>query len=185
MRSAWKVRVAGWMRRGQAARGMAPATRSARAIVVRIGARRRIVTRARLIRRAHRSSPQRKIRSANSFSGSRAKRSAAVSPALRSIRMSRGPSRPKEKPRSAVSSCSDEAPRSNRTPSNTLPASTSWVSSSYRPCRSLTRGPNGARRSRARARAPASRSTPRRVPDGWLAWRMASACPPRPTVASR
>ena len=46
-----------------------------------------------------------------------ASHSAALSPESGSMRMSSGPSLPKEKPRSATSSCGDDTPRSNSTPS--------------------------------------------------------------------
>ncbi len=69
------------------------------------------------MRREKRSSPYWKMASASSRSVDRATRSAAVSPPLRSMRMSSGSSRWKLKPRPGASNCSDDTPRSASAPS--------------------------------------------------------------------
>ena len=115
IRSAWNVRVAGWMRQRP---GMLSArtTTSASCLVVEMGTRSRIRAIARAILRAPRSSPNSKIRSASSGSESWFTRSAAVTPLLWSIRISSGASDEKLNPRSIRPSCSDDTPRSASTP---------------------------------------------------------------------
>src|SRR5512145_1645081 len=123
------------------------------------------------------------MRSASSRSDRRFTRSAAVSPQLRSIRMSRGPSFRKEKPRSGSSSWSELTPRSRRIPSGfsgprclARLRQSSWMK--------RTRSVCGASVSRARACVSASRSTPMRRPVGALRFRISHACPARPSVPS-
>src|SRR5262245_22316644 len=113
-RSAWKVRVAGWMAPGRA--WTTRPTISASARVVRMGASVRARTIARATARAWRSSPSIVMIAARSRSEARATTSAAVA-AEPPMRMSSGPSRRKEKPRSPSSSCIEETPRSNTMPS--------------------------------------------------------------------
>src|ERR1700674_3819336 len=103
------------------------------------------------------------------------------------MRMSRGPSRRKLKPRSGGPSCSDETPRSKSRPATaprSTPSSASTCSSRWKlPCASCARLPNGASRPAARRSASGSRSRPTSRAAGPRA-SSASACPPRPTVAS-
>src|SRR5579871_3143556 len=97
IRSAWNVRVAGWMSPGLLR--TTRATMSASARVERIGASLRVRTMARATARACRSSPSMAMIEARSRSDTWATRSAALGPAL-SMRMSSGPSKRKENPRS-------------------------------------------------------------------------------------
>ena len=114
MRSAWNVRVAGWIAPGRACTTRATISASAR--VVWIGASRRAATMARATARAWRSSPSVAMMVARSRSEAAATTSAALGPS-RPMRMSSGPSCRKENPRSASSSCIEETPRSKTTPS--------------------------------------------------------------------
>ena len=115
MRSAWNVRVAGWMSSGACA-----TTRADDLGERRGGDDRRLFARARRWRgrraRECRSSPSWKMMSARSRSDACATTSAALGPSP-PMRMSSGPSRRNEKPRSASSSCIEETPRSSTTPS--------------------------------------------------------------------
>ncbi len=99
--------------------------------------------------------------------------------------MSSGASWAYAKPRSASSSCIEETPRSNRTPSTrSMPrrSSTSGISS-YTACTRVARSPNGASRSPDSFSACGSRSTATsRTSGNWVS--SASLCPPRPSVAS-
>src|SRR5712692_4949890 len=113
--------------------------------------------------------------------------SAAVAARSGSARMSSGPAERKLKPRSSSASWIDETPRSRRTPSNgARPCSRATTSQSAKLARtSGARSPKRARTRRASASASGSTSSPRRRPDGAVRSRIASACPPAPTVPSR
>ena len=104
MRSAWKVRVATWVRRDQAARGTPALTASTRSAVIVSGERRRRSTMRFAMRRAWRSSPYSKRMRASSASVASASRSAAVRPRVGSKRMSSGSSFWKLNPRPEASS---------------------------------------------------------------------------------
>src|ERR1700688_2324420 len=111
IRSAWKVRVAGWTR----PRCRQPSTRSAirrSSPVVEIRGCSRALTIARAIRREARSSPYSYRIRASSASLSPLTRSAAVSACSGFIRMSSGPSKRKLKPREGSSSARLLIPRS-------------------------------------------------------------------------
>ena len=117
---------------------------SASARVVSIARSLRAFTMARATARACRSSPSVAIIAARSRSLARATMSAALGPSC-PMRMSSGPSSRNEKPRSAWSSCIDETPRSNTTPSTAASpaidcklANRSSTNSS-RPCACATR----------------------------------------------
>jgi len=187
IRSAWKTLVAGWMSRGQALRGIAEETRSASPVVVRIGSRFLRSTTARAIRRENRSSPNRKKRSARSFSRVSRRISAAVGPPPSgSRRMSRGPSTRNEKPRAGSSSWREEIPRSSSAPSNVLPPAVS---------RSASRSAKSARTSRTQGKSESrgaaissiegSASAQTRRPRGPILAAISAACPPAPVVPSR
>ena len=83
MRTAWKVRVATWVRLDHAARGTARFTTETRSAAVRSGLRRRCSTSTRAMRRACRSSPYSASRTAISSAARRPSSSAAVSPSSR------------------------------------------------------------------------------------------------------
>src|SRR5581483_1133927 len=114
-RSAWNVRVAGWIRRGRRWGGMARVTTSASRPVVSIGARRRASTSRRAIRRAAGSSPYSRSSRSSSGSGARRRSSAAVRGCRGSNRMSSRSSRWNENPRPLASSWKEDSPRSSRT----------------------------------------------------------------------
>ena len=80
----------------------------------------RLVTIAFAMRRLDLSSPKKYSIFAISLSGDVFTRSAALGPLL-DIRMSKGPSFIKEKPREASSICIEERPRSNTMPSKSDP----------------------------------------------------------------
>ncbi|VFS81899.1 Uncharacterised protein [Salmonella enterica subsp. enterica] len=115
MRTAWKVRVAGCL--NLSFTGVAAATTSASSLVRVIGCSRLRSTMARAIRLAKRSSPNVFSTQAISASSAVCNHSAADWPRVGSIRISSGPSRINEKPRSASSSCGEDTPRSRRIPS--------------------------------------------------------------------
>ena len=115
IRTAWKVRVAGCL--CLSFTGVAAAMTSASSLVRVIGSTRLRSTMARAIRLPKRSSPKVLITQAISASSAVCNHSAADWPRVGSIRISSGPSRIKEKPRSASSSCGEETPRSRRIPS--------------------------------------------------------------------
>src|SRR3990172_6760532 len=99
IRSAWNTRVAGWIDRGHAFRGMADLTRSASWAVRSTGSFRLRSTIARAIRLENLSSPNRKKMSASSRSVDRLRISrASLPPAPGSRRMSTGPSPRKQNP---------------------------------------------------------------------------------------
>jgi len=114
---------------------------------------------------------------------------AAVMPAVWSMRMSKGPSCLKEKPRSGWSSCIDDTPASRMMPStgaSLLPSPWATIPTRSRalPWTNVTLLPKRARRSRAILSASRSRSMPTQRPCGDEASRMASRCPPAPAVRS-
>src|SRR5205814_2919389 len=148
MRSAWKVRVAGWMPRGQALRGMAEATVSA-SFAVSVSAPPRLSERTRrAMGLANRSSPRSRRIPSSSFSSQPASRSASGVPRVESMRMSSGPCLWKEKPRPASSSCALETPRSTRAPSTSgMPRRASTAAASRKlACSATKRSPYLARR---------------------------------------
>src|SRR5262245_53983347 len=183
MRMAWKVRVAGWRSRGQAARGIAASTAAARSRAVRRGRR---WTMKWAIRYAQRSSPRWATSPASSRSGRSFTTRSAVSSRRRSMRMSRGPSRRMLKPRPGSSSWGLETPRSRSTPSTrSKPASRAISARSAKlPWRSMGAGSKPASRLRAASSAASSRSMPSRRPPGRIRSRTSRACPPRPSVPS-
>ncbi len=115
MRSAWNVRVAGWISPGRP-RPTARSTIATSSAVVRTGDSLRAETIALAMARERRSSPKRKMTSARTRSPARLTKSAALGPSA-PMRMSSGPSFWKEKPRSGRSICIDETPMSRTTPS--------------------------------------------------------------------
>ncbi len=100
MRSAWKLRVAGCDWPGLA-RGRQESTMAASCSVVAMGASARACAMRRAMRRLARSSPKLNRISASSASLAVLTRSAALGPSC-DMRMSSGPSRRKEKPRSGL-----------------------------------------------------------------------------------
>ncbi len=119
MRSAWNVRVAGFLP-GSRVR-TARATSSASCAVRVMGVRSRAVAMACATRRAKRSSPSVAITSRISSTPARASHAATGSPRVGSMRISSGPSARKLKPRSGSSSCGDDTPRSKSTPAQGCP----------------------------------------------------------------
>ncbi len=113
---AWNARVAGCLLGSH--RGFASATMLASCLVRQIGVSALTFTIADAMRRAKRSSPYVLITSAIWASEATAIQSAAVTPERVSIRISSGPSSRNPKPRSALSSCGDETPRSSKIPSS-------------------------------------------------------------------
>ncbi len=102
------------------------------------------------------------------------------------MRMSRGPSACTLKPRPPSSSCMEDTPISIRAPSiSSQPlASRAEAKELKVECMAAKRSPKGASLSFARASASVSRSRPRsRLPGKAL--KMASLCPPSPSVPSR
>src|SRR5580704_2928759 len=184
MRSAWNTRVAGCLCRSRegATRAIRPASSS-----VRVNGRCwRSVTMARAMRPAKRSSPySRKIRTSSSADAPFTT-SAAEVPA-RLMRMSRGPSCMKLKPRSESSSCGEETPRSNRMPSSLRRGSTAsaHASSAEKGARNSVTRESVPKRALASAMATGSRSRQSIRPSSVSFSKIASACPPRPKVASR
>ena len=110
---------------------------------------------------------------------------AAVCPRLVSMRMSSGPSRMNENPRSASSIWGEDTPRSSSTPSTrSMPRRSSCASSVAKPSWAISTRPSAARRAWASAMAAGSLSnTSSRAPG---ASRLSSRrlCPPRPKVPS-
>ena len=152
MRIAWNVRVAGWDWPGLE-RGKQLSTILASCKVVVTG---RAATIALAILRDARSSPYRKITFAMASSSASFTKSAADGPSWL-IRISRGPSRMNENPRSARSSCMDETPRSRTTPSRSDAYSSSFENV---PCTNLMRSPKPETQGSANSNASGSRSTP-------------------------
>ena len=184
MRSAWKVRVAGFLP-GSRVR-TARATSSASCAVRVMGARSRAVAMACATRRAKRSSPSVAITSRISSTPARASHAATGSPRVGSMRISSGPSARKLKPRSGVSSCGDDTPRSKSTPAHCCPcacAGTSSARSENGACWSVRRR-SLAKRSRPAAMAWGSRSSASTRPSPPKVSRMRAVWPPRPNVAS-
>ena len=182
MRMAWKVRVAGCA--FLSLRGINLAINPASWAVRVNGSAARSCTIARAIRRDCFSSPQVHSTSAISFSSARASHSAALSPESGSMRMSSGPSLPNENPRSATSSCGDDTPRSNSTPSRPSPASDHPARSAKLPRCQDTRASAAANCS-ATAIASGSLSITSKRPPGPSRCNTPPACPPRPNVPSR
>ena len=162
MRSAWNVRVAGWMRRGQALRGMAPATISARPRGVE-----RLAGGDRALHRA-RDRPRERLLAVLRQD---ARELALVDAAEQVARASRprspcacraGPGREKAKPRSASSSCGEETPRSTSAPSTPeMPSAESTFFASRKSERTARNAsPKRARRAVAAASARGSLSRP-------------------------
>jgi len=114
---------------------------------------------------------------------------AAERPRAGFIRMSSGPGNFVEKPLRGASSCIEETPRSARMQS--AKPTPHEANAPERPAKldfltSRTSVPNPSARSRLSARGNSSGSTssPRRCPPGRILPRMASACPPWPSVQS-
>jgi hypothetical protein len=101
------------------------------------------------------------------------------------MRMSMGPSRRKLIPRPASSSCGELTPRSAHTPSTCeTPSDSSASATAPKFERTIrTRSPNARRRSPAAVTALASRSNAMTRAPGHAS-RIASVCPPPPSVAS-
>src|SRR6478735_5135390 len=187
IRSAWKTRVAGWVRRrtlgfGGDSRSMSAARSSADSI----GAVTRAATIALAYFHADGSSPYLRNSAASSSADSVASSSAAGTPRVASKRMSSGPPVRNPKPRARSASWNDESPRSNSIPSTApKPAAGATVASSRKfERRSTRRSPNRSRRLPTRSIAAWSASNPRTRPSGLAASRIRSVCPPPPTVAS-
>mmetsp|Transcript_10309 Transcript_10309/g.34106 ORF Transcript_10309/g.34106 Transcript_10309/m.34106 type:complete len:271 (-) Transcript_10309:41-853(-) len=199
MRSAWKTRAA----RLVSSLGGAPAasltTRASWAVVV-TG---RAATMARASMRDARSSPCRHSTSAISEGSHSLTMVAAVSappPPDWSIRMSSGPSKRKEKPRAALSIWCELTPRSSSRPDRSPSVSARPSPRKDGASRSSARGKlpklvcrrvaepdstNGRNRRPACLNASTSRSAhTRRPPEGPISRRMASECPPPPSVQS-
>ena len=160
---------------------------SASCPVVDIGADRRDSTSFRAIFPAAGSSPNSRISRAKSRSGVEAMRSAAVTGEVGSSRMSRGPSRWNENPRSAVSTWLEEKPRSAKTISAANPCSDKRLGASAKfPWRVTTfmAGAAAPTAAEARSRFPGSESFRMIVPEP-ITPAMAAACPPSPAVQSR
>ena len=184
MRIAWNVFVAGWIFSPRA--GRASSTIRASCAVREMGASSRADTIARAMRCACLSSPYCFNTRFNSCSSTFASQVLAGTPESGSIRISRGPSRRKLKPRSASSSCGDETPRSKRSPSTrpTRSRSPMNVSSCAKsPLISSKRG-SAVSISGAAAMACGSRSMAMRRPLSPSCCRISLLCPPRPNVPS-
>ncbi len=168
IRRAWNVRVAGWILSRPC---LTCVMIWASSPVVRMG---RWATMARAIRRDCLSSPYCQMMSARSASGNELTRSAADGPSPER-RMSNGPSCWKEKPRSALSSCREDTPRSKRIPSTrSKPFCVATVFSSEKlALTNVTREAKSARFRRAAASAPGSASTQSTRPSGAEAFRIA------------
>ena len=148
--------------------------------------RSRFRTIARAMRREWRSSPYSKMIRAISTSERRPSISAAVSsPPDLSMRISSGASCRKLNPREGESNCHDETPKSARIPRACLifAIARTRVSSRKSACTARKRWPYSANRSLANSSASSSRSIASTCASE-DACRIASLCPPRPTVQS-
>ena len=113
----------------------------------------------------------------------------AATPRVGFIRMSRGPSYLKLKPRVGSSNCIEEHPRSTRTAST--PSGAAVARKLEMPAKFIRRrwmDASGATSDRSRASvfgsSMGSASTPRKHPPGCIAFNIAEACPPYPSVQS-